>query len=482
MDLHDLRPIALFDGLSDDQLRELLAAGREVPFVRDDLLFQEGEHADSWWVLVEGSLQLVRHVGREDVAVGRMAVPGVWSGGFRAWDENGVYLATGRGEEPGRMLEVPAIALRACLDAWFPFGVHLVNGLYGTARRIEATARQRDALVTLGRLSAGLAHELNNPAAAAVRSVSALAATTGFQVRALRELAEAGISAPQFAALDALRLELADRPAPADALAIADREEQVEDWLAGHHVERGWELASVLAAADAPPEWFDRVEALLGPAPGSAPESAPGSAPKSAPNSALRPGLAWITAVLGSTRLLDEVSEATGRISELVSAVRSYSQMDRGSRQRTDLTEGLESTLVMLGHKIGSGVEVVRDYGADVPPVDVFAGELNQVWTNLIDNAVDAMDGDGTLLVRTRLDGTDVVVEVGDTGPGMPPEVVDRAFEAFFTTKDVGKGTGLGLDIARRIVVERHGGQITPRPEPGRMVMEVRLPVGHPES
>ncbi len=457
MRLDELRPIPLFGGLGDDQLDELLAAGEEAPFERGDVLFREGEHADHWWVLVDGTIELVRHVGREDLVVGRMAVPGVWSGGFRAWDENGVYLATGRGETPGRMLRVPAEKLRECLNAWFPFGVHLVNGLYGTARRIEATARQRDSLVTLGRLSAGLAHELNNPAAAAVRAVSALEASSAALLASLRRLAECGISPQQFADIDALRLEVADRTAPTDALAVADCEDALADWLEKHDAERSWELAPVLAAAGADMAWCDRAADVLGPA--------------------LQAGLEWVAATLSTSSLLGEVRESTRRVSELVGAVRSYSQMDRGSRQRIDITEGLQSTLVMLGHKIPADVHVVREYAADVPLVEAFPGELNQVWTNLVDNALDAMAGQGTLRVVTRRDGDEVVVEVADTGPGMPAEVAERAFEAFFTTKDVGQGTGLGLDIARRIVVDRHGGQIVIHPEPGKTVMEVRLPV-----
>jgi len=171
------------------------------------------------------------------------------------------------------------------------------------------------------------------------------------------------------------------------------------------------------------------------------------------------------------------VKEATRRISELVAAVRSYSQMDRGSLQSIDVTDGLESTLVMLGHKLRDGVTVVREYGADVPLIEAYAGELNQVWTNLIDNAVDAMDGGGTLRITTRVEGDAVVVEIGDTGPGMPLEVTARAFEAFYSTKDVGKGTGLGLDIARRIAVDRHGGTITIDSRPGGTVLRVGIPV-----
>jgi signal transduction histidine kinase len=194
---------------------------------------------------------------------------------------------------------------------------------------------------------------------------------------------------------------------------------------------------------------------------------------------ALDPAMDWVTRTLTVSALQTQVKESTRRISELVTAVKSYSQMDRGSMQRIDVTEGLESTLVMLGHRLREGgITVERDYGT-VPEVEAFPGELNQVWTNLIDNAADAMAGGGTLRVRTRSEADSVVVEIGDTGPGMPPEVAQRAFEAFFTTKEVGKGTGLGLDIARRIVVQRHGGAITIDSEPGSTVMRVSLPTTH---
>jgi signal transduction histidine kinase len=194
------------------------------------------------------------------------------------------------------------------------------------------------------------------------------------------------------------------------------------------------------------------------------------------PGDALQPGLEWVASTLSAGTLLAEVRESTRRIADLVAAVRSYSQMDRGSVQLMDVTDGLESTLVMLGHKLRGGVEVVRSYGANVPRIEAYAGELNQVWTNLIDNAVDAMDGVGRLEIGTRCDGEHVVVEIADSGAGMPPDVAARAFEAFYTTKDVGRGTGLGLDIARRIVVERHNGTIEIDSRPGRTVLRVSLP------
>jgi signal transduction histidine kinase len=461
MRVDDLRPLPIFDGLTGGQLAELLEGGTEVRIEPGVELFREGEHADFWWVLVDGAIDLVRRVGREDTVVARMDVPGRWAGGFRAWDEHGVYLATGRGVTAGRVLRVPAEVLRERSNAWFPFAAHLIQGLYHTARSIESTARQRESLVTLGTLAAGLAHEINNPASAATRAVDALAAACATLVTSVGRLANDEISAEQFAALDALRREVTPQTADADPLVRADREQALSSWLARHGIVRAWTIAPPLAATGVDLAWCERAASIL-------------------EGSALAPGLEWVASTFSAATLLGEVKESTRRISELVAAVRSYSQLDRALMQQIDVTDGLDSTLVMLGHKLRDGVTVVREYSADVPRIEAYAGELNQVWTNLIDNAVDAMAGRGTLRVATRVEDDSVVVEIGDTGPGMPPHVAARAFEAFYTTKDVGEGTGLGLDIARRIVVERHGGTISIDSRPGDTVLRVRIPVRPP--
>ena len=216
-------------------------------------------------------------------------------------------------------------------------------------------------------------------------------------------------------------------------------------------------MAPVFAASGADRSWFDELESIVG-------------------ADALDPALRWISSVIGCRALLSELGEATSRISHLVEDVKNYSQLDRADVQSVDLTIGIESTLAMLSPKLAH-IEVVREFGADVPLVEVYAAELNQVWTNLIDNAIDAMDGAGTLRLATSVEGDDVLIEVGDTGPGIDPDVLQRVFEPFFTTKDVGKGTGLGLDISRRIIVDRHRGDITFTSAPGATTATVRLPV-----
>ncbi len=456
----DLRSVFLFAGLDDAQLEQLAEVATETEFAPGDQLFREGDPADCWWVLLEGEIELTRRIGRENVTSGVMSTPGIWAGGFRAWDPNGVYVSTGRASGSGRVMCVPADALRARVSEWFPFGVHLIEGLFQTVRKIETSARQRESLVALGALAAGLAHELNNPASAATRAVDMLEQACNTMLGSLVNLAEGALPAERFVALDALRRAVEPAPAGSDPLALADREEAVSDWLDAHGVEAHWRIAAPLAAAGVDVAWCERAAELLD-------------------DATFEPGLAWVGSTFATAALLAEVKDATARISTLVNAVKSYSQLDRASLQPVDVTEGIESTLVMLAHKLRSGVEVVRDYGTDVPRVEANAGELNQVWTNLIDNAIDAMEGRGTLRVATRVDGDRVVVEFADTGAGMPAEVQARAFEPFFTTKDVGKGTGLGLDISRRIVVERHDGEITIDSQPGATVLRVRLPIRH---
>ena len=438
-------------------MAELAAAGTEETYDAGVRIFDEGRPADDWWVLLSGRIDLVRRIGHEEAVMATMEQPGQWAGGFRAWDEHGIYMGSARVMEQSRVFRLTAPELARLGETWFPFAVHLLRGLIGTARRIEVNARQREALVALGTLAAGLAHEINNPASAAVRSVGALQQSSDDVFTSLQRLAGEGISAAQFVALDGLRRSIDPSTAPT-GVALSGLEDSLADWLTDHDIDRDWEIAPALAGAGVAPEWLDRAAAAL-------------SGP------ALQAGLEWVASSVTTTALIAEAQNATRRISDLVSAVKSYSQLDRAAVQDVRVVDGLESTLIMLGHKLRDGVTVVRDYDDSIPSISANPGELNQVWTNLVDNAVDAMDGAGTLTVRTSADDRHVVVEIGDTGGGMTPEVAGHAFEPFFTTKEVGRGTGLGLDISRRIVVEHHGGEIGVESEPGATVVRVRLPL-----
>jgi len=460
----ELGRLFLFDGLTPAQLEELAARGNEIAFEGWEVFFRAGEPAEHLWVLLEGCIELFRHEASEMVPIAEMSSPGRWAGGLLAWGDAGDastgYRATGLAKGPGRVFRLPSKDLAELVTAWLPLATHVIKGLFGTVRQIEVAARERQAMVALGQLSAGLAHELNNPAAAAVRAAASLRGAAADMMESLTELASLAISAEQYIALDALRREL-PRPAPTDALARADAEDALGDWLDARGVAEGWRLAPTLVAAGVDAAFCGQVAAVVAPAP-------PG------------PALRWIASALVATSLLDEVEDTTTRISKLVADARAYSQMDRAERHLTDLHEGLRSTLTMLRERVGDGVTVVVDLDPAVPPIDAYASALNQVWTNLIVNAVDAMDGEGTLTVRTRLAGDHVTVEIEDTGAGIPPEILKRIFEPFFTTKDVGKGTGLGLDITRRIVVDRHGGDISFDSAPGRTVARVRLPTSGP--
>ncbi|RYB90164.1 ATP-binding protein [Nocardioides glacieisoli] len=454
----ELRAIAILDGFTDEQVAELASAGEEVTYEPGDRMFDEGRPAEHWWVMLEGCVDVVRRVGNEEAVMVTIENAGQWAGGFRAWDEHGVYMGSARVMASSRVFRLSAAELARFGQEWFPFAVHLLCGLIATARRIEHNAREREALVALGTLAAGLAHEINNPASAAVRSVGALQQSSDDVFASLQRLAGAGIDASQFTALDELRRSIDPSSAPT-GVALSDLEESLTDWLEDHSIDRSWTIAPPLAAVGVSPAWLSRAASALS-------------------GAGLQAGLEWVASAVTTTALINEAQDSTRRISDLVSAVKSYSQMDRAAVQEVRVADGVESTLIMLGHKLrDGGITVVRQYDDSVPTITANPAELNQVWTNLIDNAVDAMAGGGTLTVRTYADEHHVVVEICDTGHGLTDEVAAHAFEPFFTTKEVGKGTGLGLDISRRIVVERHGGEIGVESEPGATAVRARLPV-----
>jgi signal transduction histidine kinase len=324
----------------------------------------------------------------------------------------------------------------------------------------QAIVGQRERLLALGSLSAGLTHELNNPAAAAVRATSALRERIAGMRHKLAVLASGQIDRGAFATLVRVQEKVVEKVAKApklSAVEAADREDEVGDWLESQGIGDGWDVAPVLVQGGIDvPCLADVVEVIP-------PELGPGA-------------VRWMTYTVETELLMSEIEEAVNRISTLVGAARQYSQLDRSPHQVVDVHDLLDSTLVMLAAKL-TGITVVKEYDRSLPQIPAYASELNQVWTNLVDNAAQAMAGSGTLTVRTSREGDQVVVEIGDTGPGIPPEVQGRVYEPFFTTKAVGQGTGLGLDISWRIVVQRHHGNITLKSSPGDTRFTVRLPI-----
>jgi signal transduction histidine kinase len=327
--------------------------------------------------------------------------------------------------------------------------------------RVNAIEQNREHLASLGTMAAGLAHELNNPAAAAQRAAAQLAEAIEVVGAAVGHFVESGVERREAETLVALQREAlagAGSQTALDALDAADAEDALADRLEALGVPDAWRHAEPLAAAGVDERWLERLADAAGAATGSA--------------------VAWVAATLTAQSLAGELQESTRRMSDLVGAVKTYTYMDRGDLVEVDLHEGLETTLKVLGHKLKhTSIELVRDYDRALPKLLVRGSELNQVWTNLLDNAIDALGSGGTITIATRRDNSCAIVEVTDDGPGIPPENRDRVFDSFFTTKDVGAGTGLGLATARRIVVDRHDGSLTFDSEPGRTTFHVSLPI-----
>ncbi|WP_299569123.1 ATP-binding protein [uncultured Williamsia sp.] len=462
----ELRELFLFEHLSDDQLDTLCREGHVVE-IEPGPLYTEGEPATCFYVLISGEVVMSKMSAGEDIQISRTSQKGVYAGAWQAYlgdMGSDTYPASMRAVTPSTFFVLDADVFGRLVREWFPMAVHLLEGLFIGNQNSRQILDQRERLLALGSLSAGLTHELNNPAAAAVRATSALRDRVSHMRRKLQVIASGIYDAEAIATLIRLQDEAAELVAKAPTLTpleASDREDAIADWLDDHAIAQSWELASPFVAAGIDADWLEKIAARVD-------------------VSILESAIRWLFYTVETELLMNEIGDSTTRVSTLVDAARQYSQMDRAPHQRADLRELIDSTLVMLGRKIGDGVTVVREYDPALPALPVYAAELNQVWTNLIDNAVAAMDGSGTLTVRTRRDDDDAVVEIADTGPGVPEDIRTRIFEPFFTTKAVGEGTGLGLDISWRIVVKKHHGSLTVRSEPGDTVFEVRIPLEAP--
>ncbi|GLZ35058.1 histidine kinase [Lentzea sp. NBRC 105346] len=459
----ELRSLFLFEHLGDDQLAWLAEHGHIETRSAGTVVLAEGDPATCFFVLLEGTVALSRNVGGQRVETNRTDHRGSYFGATQAYLEADVttYQMTVESITDTRMYQLPADEFGAIVREWFPMAMHLLEGLFYGMQNTQRILGQRERLLALGSLSAGLTHELNNPAAAAVRATAALRERVAGMRHKLAMLASGAIDAEVLPSLVKLQEAAVERVAKAPRLGpmeASDAEDEVGDWLDAHGVTAGWDLAPILVAGGLDVEWL---------------QDALGECPVAAKDPALR----WLGYTVETEMLMNEIEEATTRVSTLVGAAKQYSQMDRAPFQVVDVHELLDSTLVMFGGKL-SAIQVVKSYDRSLPPIPAYAAELNQVWTNLIDNALQAMDGGGTLTVRTFRENDSAVIEIGDTGTGIPPEVKPRIFEPFFTTKAVGQGTGLGLDISWRIVVNKHQGDIRVESAPGDTRFQVVLPMG----
>jgi signal transduction histidine kinase len=455
---NELRDVSIFANLPDGDLRWLASHGSETQLDSGALLFVEGTPANAFHVILKGELRVTKLVEGRETEIDLIPA-GSFTGDIGLLIDL-PHVGTARATLPTRLLVFDRETFRTLITE-LPAVAREVLPLMGArVQGAESLIREREKLAELGKLSAGLAHELNNPAAAIRRAADQLANALAGQEAATLRLSALALSADQISVLKVMRRAADATPPALDPVTRSDREDEVAFFLEDRGVADAWDVSPSLVAAGLD---LARVAELA----------------TALPAGAVADGIAWLASGLAINSLIADVQQGSERISALVAAVKNYSFMDRGPVQEVDVREGLESTLIILRHKLGK-IEISRDYDPDLPRIAGHGSELNQVWTNLLDNAIEAMSGEGQLSLRASRTGDGVEVEIGDNGPGVPLEVQERIFQPFFTTKRMGAGTGLGLDIAYRIVVNRHGGSIRVASEPGDTRFVVRLPSALP--
>ena len=453
----DLKALPVFEDLADTDLAWLEAHGSCLELDAGDVVWSGGQPADAMFVLLSGRVQLAIDVAGQTMTFEPHRIAGVF--GLLPYSRMTTFNGRNTALEPSRILRIGKRQFPAMLQRIPELGARLMAIMADRIRGTAVAEQQREKMIALGKLAAGLAHELNNPAAAVGRSASELqqrlAASNALVVR----LADYRLSAEQVAPLVELRSAGRRGGAELSTLERGDREDRLADFLEDQGAADSWVMAETLVEAGLEVDDVRRVCDGL-------------------PAAAVPDALAWVESGIAAGQILGQVAAAAGRISELVGAVKRYSHMDQNpDKQPVNLHQGLETTLSVLAHALKKkNVRLSRRFASDLPEVPGLAGELNQVWTNLLDNAIDAVSDGGEIEIETGREGDWLVVKITDDGAGIAEDARSRIFEPFYTTKAVGEGTGLGLDIVRRIV-EQHAGEVTVASEPGRTVFSVRLPL-----